>query len=54
MPEAELTVFEALLEAPDPELFKWLTDAVPVPAEFDTPVFRALRAHHAHSRPIHA
>lgn len=53
MPEAELDAFEALLEAPDPELFKWLTDAAPLPPEFDTPAFRALKAHHAHSGPIH-
>jgi antitoxin CptB len=53
MPESELDAFEALLEAPDPELFKWLTGAAPLPAEFDTSVFRALQAHHSHSGPIH-
>ncbi len=36
--------FERLLEAPDTDLFNWVTGAAPVPTEFDTPVFHALQA----------
>ena len=51
--DAELDAFEALMDAPDPDIFKWLTDAVAVPAEFDTPLFHKLKGFHVHSGPIH-
>ena len=54
MDSAALTEFEQLLEAPDPELFAWLTEARPLPANFDTPSYRALKAFHTHGRPLHA
>jgi antitoxin CptB len=44
MPEAELDQFEALLLAPDQEVYAWLRDATSVPAEFDTPLFRRMQA----------
>lgn len=42
--ESELDQFEALLDAPDQDVFAWLQDQLPVPAEFDTPVFAKLKS----------
>lgn len=42
--EEGLDQFEALLAAPDQEVYAWLRDAVPVPAQFDNPVFAGLKA----------
>jgi antitoxin CptB len=44
MSEAELDQFEALLEAPDQEVYAWLKGDAPVPPEFDTPLFAEMRA----------
>jgi antitoxin CptB len=41
--ESGLDAFEALLRAPDQQVYAWLQGA-PVPAEFDTPVFAAMKA----------
>ena len=54
MSEADVAEFEALIEAPDPELYKWLTGAEPAPGNFDTPVFRAMKAFHTHNKPLYA
>lgn len=40
----ELDQFEALLAAPDHDVWLWLQDKVPVAPEFDTPVFARLKA----------
>ena len=42
--ESELDQFEALLTAPDQEVYAWLRGAEPVPARYDNPVFAGLRA----------
>jgi antitoxin CptB len=42
--EAELDQFEALLVAPDQEVYAWLRGAEPVPADYDNPVFAGLKA----------
>ena len=42
--EAALDQFEALLSAPDQEVYAWLQGAKPVPAEHDNPVFAGLKA----------
>ncbi len=42
--ETGLNRFEALLRAPDQEVYAWLRGAEPVPAEFDNDVFRGLQA----------
>ena len=42
--EAELDQFEALLIAPDQDVYAWLRGDKPVPEEFDTGVFTRLRA----------
>jgi antitoxin CptB len=44
MDEAGLDQFEALLKAPDQEVYAWLRGAEPVPAEYDNPVFAGLKA----------
>ncbi|MFN0263766.1 succinate dehydrogenase assembly factor 2 [Tepidamorphus sp. 3E244] len=43
MSDDDLAVFEELIDAPDVELFDWVTGAQPVPEAYDTPVFAALR-----------
>jgi antitoxin CptB len=42
--EDELDLFEALLEAPDQEVYAWLCGQGSVPARYDTPVFAKLKA----------
>jgi antitoxin CptB len=39
-----LDQFEALLTAPDQEVYAWLRGAEPVPAAHDNPVFAGLKA----------
>ncbi len=52
--EEALADLEALMEAPDPDLFRWLTGEAEVPKEHDTPVYRRLVAFHRHDAPIHS
>ncbi len=42
--EPGLDQFEALLTAPDQEVYAWLRGAQPVPAQHDNPVFAGLKA----------
>ena len=42
--EVELDQFEALLIAPDQEVYAWLRGAEPVPAEHDNAVFAGLKS----------
>lgn len=42
--EADLDALQALLDAPDQDVFAWLKQEIPLPAAFDTPVFARLRA----------
>jgi antitoxin CptB len=42
--EAGLDQFEALLTAPDQEVYAWLRGAEPVPSSHDNPVFAGLKA----------
>jgi len=46
MTASELDAFESLLEVLDRDLFRWFTGEGPVPAEQDTPLFRAICRHH--------
>ena len=41
--EAELEIFAALLDVPDPVIFDWLVGDVPVPREHNTRVFERLK-----------
>jgi antitoxin CptB len=42
--EAELQVFEDVMEQPDDEVYGWVVGRVPTPSLFDTPLFRRIRA----------
>ena len=42
--EAGLDQFEALLKAPDQDVYAWLRGAEPVPVEYDNPVFAGLKS----------
>ena len=42
--EAELASFEALLDAPDQDVYDWLRGHAPVPTSHDTSVFARLKA----------
>ena len=44
LPEAELDQFEALLDAPDQEVYDWLRGAAPPEARHDTPLFHRMKA----------
>lgn len=42
----EFEQFEALIEAPDRDLFAWIAEKEAIPANYDTDVFRRLKAFH--------
>ncbi len=42
--EAELTAFEALLQQDDQDVYGWIIDTHPIPAEFNTSLMNRLRA----------
>jgi len=42
--EAELDLFERLLEVPDQELYAWIVGREPVSAEFDGPLMDRIKA----------
>ena len=44
--ERDLADYERLMEAPDPDLYAWITGERAAPAEFDTGVFRRFCAFH--------
>ena len=50
--EEELDVFEALIEVPDRDLFRWISGEAEVPENYDTPLYRRLKDFHTHTRPI--
>lgn len=50
--EAELADYEFLMEVQDRDLYGWLTGELQTPAVYNTPVFRKLRAFHAHQGPL--
>ncbi len=43
--DAELELFEALMDEPDGDILKWVTGEKPVPAEHDTSVFSKILAY---------
>ncbi|GGK24603.1 FAD assembly factor SdhE [Salinarimonas ramus] len=51
--DAELDQFEALIEVPDRDLFRWISGEDEVPENYDTPMFRRVKAFHTHGAPIH-
>lgn len=52
MDETDLADFELLIEAPDRDLFAWLTGAEATPVKHDTPVWQRLRDFHTHMQPL--
>ncbi len=44
MSEIALAEFEALLEAPDQDVYAWITGAAPTPPQYDTPTMDAIKA----------
>jgi len=40
----EMSTFELLMEAPDRDLFSWMTGSAETPGNYDTPVFRRIRS----------
>lgn len=42
----EIATLEALMEAPDPELYLWIAGTANVPSNFDSPLFRKIVAFH--------
>jgi antitoxin CptB len=42
--DAALDHFEALLDAPDQEVYAWITEAEPAPSAFETPTLALIRA----------
>ena len=51
--DGEMDDLEELMEAPDRDIFRWLTGEAATPAEYATPVFDRLRAFHRHDGPVH-
>lgn len=51
--EAELADLELLLEAPDHDVFSWLTGEHATPDNYDTPVFHKVRTFHTHAVPLY-
>ncbi|ALN73236.1 MULTISPECIES: succinate dehydrogenase assembly factor 2 [unclassified Aureimonas] len=45
--DEDLGVYELLMEAPDRDLFSWLTGTEETPANYDTPVFQRIRTFYA-------
>jgi antitoxin CptB len=41
--EAEIDMFERLSDAPDPDLYAWVSDWSEVPAEYDHELMRRLK-----------
>lgn len=44
--DSEFEIFEALIEVQDRDLFAWIAEQEPVPANYDTTIFRRLKAFH--------
>ena len=42
----EMDQFEALMQEPDPEMYKWLSGSVPVPAVWDIAIVKRIRKFH--------
>ncbi len=42
--ETNLDAFERLLDAPDQEVYEWVTQQEPAPRDHDTPVLEMIRA----------
>ena len=52
--ESDIDQLEQLIDAQDHDLYSWTIGAEPVPAEYDTPLFRKLRDFHSSMKPMFA
>ena len=52
LPDGDLDDLEALMEAPDRDVFSWLTGELETPGNYATPVFFKVRAFHKHESPL--
>lgn len=52
--EGELDDYERLLQAPDREVFGWITGGTEIPTAYDTPILQKIRSFHNHPGPIHS
>ena len=50
--ETDLDEFERLLDESDRDVFSWISGELPLPDEFDGPVFRRIKAFHTHQAPL--
>jgi antitoxin CptB len=48
--DADLDEFEHLMQAPDPEVYRWVAGETSPPAAYDRPLFRRLCAFHRGER----
>lgn len=46
MDDTELEQFEMLMQVPDPDMYKWLSGTVAVPANWDNALVRRIRSFH--------
>jgi antitoxin CptB len=53
MTDDELDEFERLIEAQDRDLLSWITGEAETPDNYDSALFRRLKAFHHHEKPIH-
>ena len=44
--DGELDELERLMQVPDPDMYKWLSGTASIPANWDTPLVRAIRTFH--------
>jgi antitoxin CptB len=51
--EDEQTEFERLIEVMDRDLLGWITGEIQTPSNYDTELFRRVKAFHSHTSPIH-
>ena len=52
LPESDIADLELLMEAPDRDVFSWLSGELETPGNYDTAVFRKVRAFHTHDGPV--
>lgn len=51
--EAELDVYEHLMEASDRDIYRWITGETITPINYDTPLFQKMKTFHDHEKPVH-
>jgi antitoxin CptB len=52
--EEDLAEFERLIEVTDRDLLGWITGEIETPQNYNTSLFRRLKAFHTHTSPIHS